>query len=264
MVKVINHGVSGKLMEDMIKATQGFFHLTEEEKREYVGEDLFSPITNGKSWRDYLRAFVHPDFHFPNKPPGLRDIAQEYSKGAREVATELFKRISESLGLEENYIHKQMDLDEGIQIMSVNHYPPCPQPASAMGLPPHSDHSFVSLLIQNGIDGLEILHKEKWVPVYPPINSFVVNVGDHLEVLTNGKYKSLLHRSIVNNNSTRMSIVIGHGPKLDTIVGPAPELVDAQNNPPAYRPTKYREYYELQQKNKLLWPQRTFFDHVRL
>lgn len=98
------------------------------------------------------------------------------------MATELFKRISESLGLEENYIHKQMDLDEGIQIMSVNHYPPCPQPASAMGLPPHSDHSFVSLLIQNGIDGLEILHKEKWVPVYPPINSFVVNVGDHLEV----------------------------------------------------------------------------------
>lgn len=73
MVKVINHGVSGKLMEDMIKATQSFFHLTEEEKREYTGEDLFSPITNGKAQhRNYLRAFVHPDFHFPSKPPGLR------------------------------------------------------------------------------------------------------------------------------------------------------------------------------------------------
>lgn len=82
MIKVINHGVSEKLMQDMIKASRSFFDITEEEKREYAGEHVFSPIrcgtslhgttTNGNLWRDYLRAFVHPDFHFPNKPPGLR------------------------------------------------------------------------------------------------------------------------------------------------------------------------------------------------
>ena len=79
---MINHGVPESLMEAMIEGIRGFFNLTDEEKREFEGKNLLDPIRCGTSfntsidkvfyWRDYLKVVVHPEFHFPNKPAGLR------------------------------------------------------------------------------------------------------------------------------------------------------------------------------------------------
>lgn len=101
----------------------------------------------------------------------------------REIVKEISKGISESLGLEANYISKAMNLESSFQIFIANWYPPCPQPELAMGLPPHSDHGLLTLLTQNGIGGLQIQHNGKWVNVNSFPNSFLVNTGDHLEVL---------------------------------------------------------------------------------
>ena len=110
------------------------------------------------------------------------EISLEYSQRVREVARGLLKGISESLGLEGSYIDKALNLEQGKQIFIANLYPTCPQPELAMGMPPHSDHGFLTLLIQNGIGGLQIQHKGKWVDVGALPNSFLVNTGDHLEV----------------------------------------------------------------------------------
>lgn len=75
-----------------------------------------------------------------------------------------------------------MNLDSGLQILVANLYPPCPQPELAMGMPPHSDHGLLTLLTQNGICGLQLLHNGKWVNVNAVPNSFLVNTGDHIEV----------------------------------------------------------------------------------
>ncbi|KAJ6683573.1 hypothetical protein OIU85_007277 [Salix viminalis] len=122
-----------------------------------------------------------------------------------------------------------------------------------MGMPPHSDHGLLTLLIQNGIGGLQIQHKGKWVNVGTHPNSFLVNTGDHLEILSNGRYKSVLHRAMVNSNGTRMSIAMAHGPSLDSVVSPAPELLVSSegDEPAAYIGMKYKDYLELQQSNKL-------------
>lgn len=112
----------------------------------------------------------------------FREVAQEYCKSARDVASELLKAISESLGLEASYIHNKMELEMGSQLLVVNYYPPCPQPEAAMGLPPHSDIGLLTLLMQNELGGFQLLHKGKWVPVNPLPNSFLVNTGDHMEV----------------------------------------------------------------------------------
>lgn len=98
------------------------------------------------------------------------------------MAKEILRGISESLGLEEWYIDKAMNMESGLQILAANLYPPCPQPENAMGLPPHSDHSFLTFLIQNGVGGLQVQHKGKWFDVDPIPNSILVNTGDHLEV----------------------------------------------------------------------------------
>ena len=100
----------------------------------------------------------------------------------RELARELLRGISESLELEANYIEKALNVEQGLQVIAANYYPPCPQPESAMGMPPHSDHGLLTVLIHNGISGLQVQHQGKWVNVNGIPNSFLVNVGDHLEV----------------------------------------------------------------------------------
>lgn len=109
-------------------------------------------------------------------------ISKEYCKEIHGMARKLLEAISESLGLEASYIDKAMGLDLGFQILIANLYPPCPQPELAMGLPAHSDHGLLTILLQNGVDGLQLLHKGKWVNVKIIPNSFLVNTADQLEV----------------------------------------------------------------------------------
>ncbi|KAL7235888.1 hypothetical protein ACSBR1_019216 [Camellia fascicularis] len=82
------------------------------------------------------------------------ELLKEYSKQTRKVAMELLRDISESLGLEKCYIEKAMDLESGLQTLSENLYPPCPQSELVMELPPHSDHGLLTILIQNEFGGL--------------------------------------------------------------------------------------------------------------
>ncbi|EOX98715.1 2-oxoglutarate and Fe(II)-dependent oxygenase superfamily protein, putative [Theobroma cacao] len=258
---VINHGVPESMMQAIIEACRGFFELTEEEKQEFEGKHMLDPISCGTSsnvsadkvlfWRDFLKVFQHPEFHSPNKPAAFSEIALEFSTRVRQVARIIVRGISESLGLEGNYIDEALNLEDGLQFLAANFYPPCPQPELALGLPPHSDHGLLTLLIQNEIMGLQVQHKGEWINVNPIPNSFLANVGDHIEILSNGKYKSVLHRAVVNNKDTRISIAMPHGPALNAVVAPASKLLDHENNPPAYKAMKYKDYLELQQSSKL-------------
>ncbi|KAJ0078025.1 hypothetical protein Patl1_37161 [Pistacia atlantica] len=176
-----------------------------------------------KSRRENLKESI---FNLPPSPVDSERFQKSIAKEPERMARELLKGISESLGLEASYIDKTLNLNSGLQLLIANLYPPCPQPDLAMGLPPHSDHGLLTLLTQNGIGGLQLQHNSKWVNVDAPPNSFLVNTGDHIEILSNGKYKSVVHRAIVNNKSTRISLAIANGPSLDTVVCPAQELID--------------------------------------
>lgn len=94
----------------------------------------------------------------------------------------LLEGISESLGLEAKTIVESSGFDSGLQVFGVNLYPPCPEPELALGMPPHSDHGLLTLIIQNGIGGLQVNHSGKWVNVDPLPNCLIVNTGDQLEV----------------------------------------------------------------------------------
>ncbi|XP_021624634.1 2-oxoglutarate-dependent dioxygenase 19 [Manihot esculenta] len=258
---VINHGVPERLVRSMIDVCRGFFDLPEEEKEEYRGKHVLDPIRCGTSfnasvdevffWKDFLKIISWPVFHSPNKPAAFSETSLEYSTRTREIARELLRGISESLGLGPNYIQKAMNLEQGLQVIAANFYPPCPQPEIAMGMPPHSDHGLLTLLIHNGISGLQVQHEGKWVNVNGIPNSILVNIGDHLEILSNGKYRSVLHRAAVNNKVTRISIAIAHGPSLDTVVSPAPELLESEKKAAAYTGIKYKDYLQLQQSSNL-------------
>ncbi|KAK6945780.1 Isopenicillin N synthase-like, Fe(2+) 2OG dioxygenase domain [Dillenia turbinata] len=189
-------------------------------------------------------------------------MPHEYCKRVRGVYGELSRGISENLGLDESYIHNTLKVEDGFQILIGNLYPPSPQPELSMGLPPHSYHGFLTLLIESQIGGLQIQHNHKWINVKAIPNFFLVNTGSQLEILSNGKYKSNVHRATVNNKATRVSIAVANGPSLEDIVGPAPELIDNESNPPRYMPMKYKDYMELQQSNRL--DGKTCLDHVKI
>ena len=98
----------------------------------------------------------------------------------------VMEAILESLGIveanqeEDDNILKEFENES--QMMVASFYPPCPQPDLTLGMPPHSDYGFLTLLLQDEVEGLQIQHQDKWVTVQPIPNASVVNVGDHLEV----------------------------------------------------------------------------------
>ncbi|KAM0012350.1 putative flavanone 3-dioxygenase [Helianthus debilis subsp. tardiflorus] len=271
--RVINHGVPKSLMNMVIEKSKEFFDLRDEEKKEFEENGVLDPIRYGTSfnskkdeifyWRDYLKIIVHPEFNCPNKPLGLREVLLEYSKGTREVVKGLLSGISTSLGLDQCYVEKALKLESGLQILVANLYPPCPQPELTIGFPPHSDHGLLTLLINNGVGGLQIKHKGKWVNVNNDLpNSLLVNTADQLEIFSNGKFKSVEHRAIVNNAVTRLSVVVANGPSLDAVVEPAYKLVTEERCPSAYNAMKYKEYLEMQQGNQIIG--KTCLDRVRV
>ncbi|KAL2495338.1 2-oxoglutarate (2OG) and Fe(II)-dependent oxygenase superfamily protein [Forsythia ovata] len=116
--------------------------------------------------------------------------------------------------------------EDGVQSMRMNYYPPCPQHELVTGLYPHSDSTALTILLQvNEIEGLQVKKDGVWIPVVPIPNAFVINIGDILEMVTNGIYRSIEHRATVNPMKERLSIATFFSTNMDTDIGPAPVLV---------------------------------------
>lgn len=117
------------------------------------------------------------------------------------------------------------DADKG-QSAVINHYPPCRHPDKVLGIVPHTDLMGLTVLLHvDDTPGLQIRRGDRWFPVRPLPDAFVVNVGDILEVLTNGAYASVEHRVIPDAERGRTTIVVFQDASVDGAVTPLPELV---------------------------------------
>lgn len=191
---------------------------------------------------------------FVNKsyPLYYRDVVYDFSGKTRAVARKLVQAIGENLGLEEGFVDEALQLDTCFQLYAANYYPPCPQPDEAIGIPPHTDHGLLTFLIHNGVAGLQIQHNGEWFDTDSPQNSILVNTADHLEILSNGRYKSVKHRAVVNSEKTRISVVVANGAAPDTVVAPAPQLVERDGGRPLYKAMRFIEYVETMLSNPVM------------
>ena len=177
----------------------------------------------------------------------------KYCTEVRKLGLEIMGAIAESLGLGRDYLRDK--LDEGMQVMAVNCYPPCPDPDLALGLPPHSDYSCLTILLQSA-RGLEIADPEggawRLVPHLSGGGVLQVHVGDHLEVMSNGEYKSLVHRATLSRDATRFSVASLHSLGMDEMMGPAEELADDdQRRPRRYRESSFRDFLNFLTQNDI-------------
>lgn len=167
----------------------------------------------------------------------IPDLEEDYRKAMKEFTAHLEKLaellldlLCENLGLEKGYLKKAFYGSQGPSFgTKVSNYPPCPQPELIKGLRAHTDAGGIILLFQDDkVSGLQLLKDGQWIDVPPMRHSIVINLGDQLEVITNGKYKSVMHRVIAQTDGNRMSLASFYNPGSDAVIYPAPALVEKE------------------------------------
>ncbi|KAJ9566801.1 hypothetical protein OSB04_002767 [Centaurea solstitialis] len=275
--QLVNHGISVELLEKVKRVTSECYKLEREEKffknsapvkllKELVEKKTVEKLEN-IDWEDVF--LLSDDNEWPPKTPGFKETMTEYRAELKKLAEKLMEVMDENLGIPKGYIKKAFNGGEGEKAFfgtKVSHYPPCPNPEMVNGLRAHTDAGGVILLFQDDkVDGLQILKNGQWIDVQPIPNSIVINTGDQIEVLSNGRYKSVWHRVNVMQNGTRRSIASFYNPSYNATMEPAKELMEKENeevNQLGYPKFMFGDYMSVYTKQKFQ-PKEPRFQAVR-
>ncbi|KAK9996888.1 hypothetical protein SO802_021574 [Lithocarpus litseifolius] len=255
--QVVNHGVPTDVITKLQAVGKEFFELSPEEKEVYAkipgsqsiegyGTQLQKDIDGKKPWVDHLFHKIWPpstiNYRFwPKNPPSYRDANEVYAKYIREVADKLFTSLSLGLGVKGHALKEGVGGEDIVYMLKINYYPPCPRPELALGVVAHTDLSSLTILVPNEVPGLQVLKDDHWIDAKYIPNALIVHIGDQIEILSNGIYRSVLHRSTVDKGKARMSWPVFLEPPAEFVVGPLPQLVN-EENPPKYKAKKFKDY----------------------
>ncbi|XP_052179374.1 protein SRG1-like [Diospyros lotus] len=272
--QLVNHGVGASLIEKLKHEIVEFYKLPVEEKMRYKtrpgdveGYGQTKVIQEGQKvdWADRFYMIINPLHRrqphlLPELPSSLRETLESYFLELQKLAMKLFGLLAKALKIEETEM--KAIFEDGMQSTRLTYYPPCPQPDMVVGLTPHSDATGITILLQvNGVEGLQIKRDGVWIPVSFLPDAFVVNVGDILEILSNGLYNSIEHRAIVNSTKERISIAVFFNAKFEAELGPSATLVSPEN-PPLFKRVgmgKYvKDFFSRKMEGK------SFLDRMRM
>ncbi|PON54609.1 Oxoglutarate/iron-dependent dioxygenase [Parasponia andersonii] len=254
--QVVHHGISTSLLEKFRTEVKNFFKLPYEEKKilwqqpdnhEGFGQLFVVSEEQKLDWSDMFYITTLPinlriSQLFKKLPSELRDTLEAYSMEVKKLAMVILGHMAKALKMDGEEMRELFG--DGVQSMRMNYYPPCPQPDMAIGFTPHSDADALTILFQlNETEGLQIRKDGRWVPVKPLPNAFVVNLGDIMEIVSNGIYRSIEHRATVNSSKERLSVATFYSSKLDSELGPARSIIGPQN-PAIFRRVPIEKYFK--------------------
>ncbi|VVA95762.1 unnamed protein product [Arabis nemorensis] len=255
--QLINHGIDSSFLDKLETEAQDFFNLSMEEKKklwqrngEFEGFGQVNVVSEDQKldWGDMFILTTQPirsrkSHLFSKLPPSFRETVETYSSEVKNIAKILFAKMANVLEIKREEMEDLFD--DVWQSIKINYYPPCPQPDQVIGLTPHSDAAGLTILLQvNQVEGLQIKKDGKWVVVKPLLHALVVNVGEILEIITNGRYRSVEHRAVVNSEKERLSIAMFHSPGKETVIGPAKSLAEKHQKQRLFKNMTTQEFFD--------------------
>ncbi|KAL0360275.1 UNVERIFIED_CONTAM: 1-aminocyclopropane-1-carboxylate oxidase 5 [Sesamum radiatum] len=279
--QLINHGISEELLERVKKVTSECYKLEREpgfknSKPVQLLNELIEKKSDGKvenvDWEDVFLLSDENEDDWPSETPSFKETMKEYRVELRKLAIKVMEVMDENLGLSKGYINKVFNggEDENAAFFGtkVSHYPPCPHPDKVNGLRAHTDAGGVILLFQDDeVKGLQILKDGEWIDVQPLKNAIVINIGDQIEVLSNGRYKSVWHRVFATPDGNRKSIASFYNPSYKATIEPATESLvqkveKEEENPAKYPKFVFGDYMSVYVEQKFL-PKEPRFQAVK-
>ena len=250
---VVNHGVDESLCRQLEELSRQFFAQSEAEKMQIamsrggrawrgyfpVGREL----TSGKPDRKeglYFGAELpvdHPavqagtPLHGPNLFPlitGFRESVLRYLDSLTELGHSLMSGISLDLGLDEHHFRQHYTRDPLVlfRIFNYPHAESAQIGETVWGVGEHTDYGLLTILRQDATGGLQVKSRSRWIDAPPIPGSFLCNIGDMLERLTRGIYRSTPHRVINTSPRDRLSFPFFFDPSFDARMLPVEGLVN--------------------------------------
>lgn len=258
-VAIRNHFLTDQMQADIYRDIKAFFALPDDVKTKYERTKLAGQRgytgkgkehAKGRNTGD-LKEFYHvgqelsekelveegyPANVWPSEVPGFQSSTLAVYRALEKTGAFMLSAIALFLELPEDYFDDK--IYHGNSILRPIHYFPIEDPhsvpADAVRAAEHGDINLITLLMGASADGLQVLRRDgKWIPITALPDQLVVNVGDMLERLTNGKLRSTIHR-VVNPpveqmNSPRYSIPFFMHPRSEMSLAALPQCVDEGN-----------------------------------
>jgi isopenicillin N synthase-like dioxygenase len=250
---IVGHGVDPGLQDRLEDAAHAFFGLPEEVKDGIamrragaawrgwfpVGGELTSGVPDRKEGiyfgdehpHDHPRVRSGTPLHgvnqFPRVPAELRPAVLAWLAAMRPVADGVLRGIALGLGLEPAWFADHLTGDPTV-LFRIFHYPPTdPGDDDSWGVGEHTDYGLLTLLAQDRHGGLQVRAADgAWIDVAPEPGVIVCNLGDMLERLTAGRYRSTPHRVRNTSGAHRLSFPYFFDPSWDATVPTLPVAPD--------------------------------------
>ncbi|KAI3801791.1 hypothetical protein L1987_29906 [Smallanthus sonchifolius] len=250
--QAINHGIESLFLEKVCEIGKLFFQLPAEEKKKYLreeddvegyGNDMVLSDDHVLDWTDRLYLTVLPKDQqkiqfWPQKPTHFREVLDEYISKIELIYEVVLEALARSLNLEENCFLNQFGTT-ATKSARFNYYPPCPWPEKVLGVKPHADSSAITVLFQDKeVEGLQLLKDNQWVGVPIVPYALTINAGDQIEIVSNGIFKSPVHRVLVNSKNERMTLAVFCPVLSDQVIGPVDALI-TDETPRLYKNITY-------------------------
>ncbi len=236
-----NHGVSPATVTRIREQAKLFFSLPKPQKdallvdhqmrgylpldyRSFEGEDRAATSRQEGFWMG-LEARETDDRpldgvnQWPRAVPELQTAMEQYFVALESVSEALMRGFARALGLEEDTL--LAFFRDPTTRLKLNHYPPQENPTDEhhIGVVPHADSGAFTILWQDHHGGLEVINKKgEWVGAPPIDNTFVVNLGNIMQIWSGGQFSSTQHRVINRGTNDRYSIPLFVNPNQEAVI----------------------------------------------